>query len=47
MGKDKKTLRTLRIEDTMQEGEGGMNTSHKGNPDGTSRMLMKGEVRRV
>ena len=45
VGKDEKGLKSLKIEDTMQEG-GETNTSYQGNLDGASRMLVKGEVRK-
>jgi len=46
VGKDEKGLKSLKIEDTMQEG-GETNTSYQGNPDGASRVLVKGGVRSV
>ena len=42
VGKDDKGLKSLKIEDTMQEVRGEMNTSYQGNPDGVSRVLGKG-----
>ena len=48
MRKDGKSLENLKIEDTRQEGRGGGNErSHRGNLDGTSRLPVKGAVRRV
>ena len=46
MGKDKKNLKSLKLEETMQEGVGVVDTSNQGNPDGTSRLPVKGAVRR-
>ena len=47
VGKDDKGLKSLKIEDTMQEVRGETNTSYQGNPDGASRVLGKGGVRSV
>ena len=46
MGKGEKSLKSLKIEDTTQEGGEATDTSDQCNPDGASRLPMKGAVRR-